>query len=76
MLTVSFDDRAEQEINQVAVLTGKPASQFVIDLVLEYLEDAYDAALADAAIDRLINGESSTVPYSQIRAKYRHGVAN
>ena len=76
MLTVSFDDFVEQQINQVAVLTGKPASQLVIDLVLEYLEDAHDAALADAAMDRLISGESSTVPYSQLRAKYRHGVAN
>jgi predicted DNA-binding protein len=76
MLTVSFDDLIEEQLNQLAKRTGKPASQFVIDLVLEYLEDAYDAALADAAMDRIISGESTTVPYSQIKAKYRHGVAN
>lgn len=76
MLTVSFDDWVEDQLNQLATRTGKPTSQFVIDLVLEYLEDSYDAALADAAMDKLISGESSTVPYSQIKAKYRHGVAN
>lgn len=76
MLTVSFDDRIEDQLNQLAKRTGKPATQFVMDLVMEHLEDSYDAALADAAMDKLISGESSTVPYSQIKAKYRHGVAN
>ena len=67
MLTISLDDAIEHELNQLAKQTGKPVSQFVIDLIIEYLEDIHDAALADAAMDRLMRGESSTVPYSEVK---------
>ena len=67
MLTLDLDNTIELELNELAGQYNKSVPQFIKDLILEYLEDLHDAALGDAAMDRLMRDESSTVPYSEVK---------
>ncbi len=70
MLTITLDDNSvEQALNVLVNQTGKSINQYVKDLILEQIEDAQDAALGDAAMDRLMRGESTTVPYSEVKRR-------
>lgn len=67
MLSLALDNSIEQEFSQLAQQSGKPIEQFLKDVLLEYLEDIHDAALGDAAMERLKKGESFTVPFSEVK---------
>ncbi len=69
MLTITLDDTLEQALNVLVNPTGKTINQYIKDLILEQIEDAEDAALGDAAMDRLLRGESTTVPYSEVKRR-------
>jgi predicted DNA-binding protein len=69
MLTITLDDTLEQALNVLVNPTGKTINQYIKDLILEQIEDAEDAALGDAAMDRLMRGESTTVPYSEVKRR-------
>lgn len=75
MLSLSLDDKTEQEFAQLAQRSGKPTEQFLTDILLDYLEDIHDAALGDAAIDRLESGEDFTVPFSEAKRQL-NGLVN
>lgn len=69
MLMLDLDNVLEQELNELAKQDDKSVIQFIKDLILERIEDAQDAALGDAAMDRLLRGESTTIPYSEVKRR-------
>jgi predicted DNA-binding protein len=72
MLSLTLDNTTELELNQLTQHKGKPIDLFLKDIVLEYLEDVHDAALGDVAMDRLMCGESSTIPYSEVKKQLKN----
>ena len=67
MLTLNLNTDIEQELNAVAKQSGKPVEELVKAFILNCLEDIHDAALGDAAMERLMLGESSTVSFSEVK---------
>ena len=65
MTTISLDDALGQELSTLARQSGKPLDQLLKEIILDYLEDKQDAALGDAAIDRLMCGESTTISLTE-----------
>ena len=66
MITLDLDKALEQEINDIAKITGKNAGQVLTDIIQTYLEDRHDAMLAEKAIDELMNGEDSTLTLREL----------
>jgi predicted DNA-binding protein len=67
MQSLTVDKVMEQELSQLAEHQGKSIQQLLKDILLEYIEDAHDAALGDAAMQELENGEDFTIPFSEVK---------
>jgi predicted DNA-binding protein len=65
MLTLDLNNDTEQELKMLADGQGKAVNQLLKDLVLEYIEDAHDAALGDAAMDELARGEDTVISFEE-----------
>jgi predicted DNA-binding protein len=65
MLTLDLNNDIEQELKMLADGQGKPVNQLLKDLVLEYIEDAHDAALGDVAMDELARGEDTVISFEE-----------
>lgn len=66
MITLDLDKTTEQEINDIARITGKNAGQVLTDIINTYLEDRHDAMLAEKAIDELMTGEDKTLTLDEL----------
>jgi predicted DNA-binding protein len=65
MLTLDLNNDTEQELKMLADGQGKAVNQLLKDLVLEYIEDAHDATLGDAAMDELARGEDTVISFEE-----------
>ena len=71
MLTLELNTELESELQCLADVQGRPVSQLLKELVLQYLEDAHDAALGDAVMDKLKNGQTSTVSFEEVKRLHK-----
>lgn len=69
MLTLDLNTDVEQELNAVAQQSGKAIEELVKEFILKSLEDIHDGALGDAAMERLVRGESSTLSFSEVKRR-------
>ncbi|MDR0845879.1 MAG: DUF1778 domain-containing protein [Lactobacillales bacterium] len=67
-LRVNDDERAF--IESCAELEGKSLSAAIKDVVLEWYEDKYDAAVGDAAYEEWVQDGKQTMSVAEMKAKY------
>ncbi|MDP3009424.1 MAG: DUF6290 family protein [Methylococcales bacterium] len=67
MLTLELNQTEEQEFLYLAEQQGKSINQLLKEIMQTYLEDVHDASLADAAMDDLISGKSTTVSFDEVK---------
>lgn len=67
MLSLELNETEEQEFLCLAEQQGKSINQLLKEIMQTYLEDVHDAALADAAMDDLISGKSTTVSFDEVK---------
>jgi predicted DNA-binding protein len=63
MQSLTVDKVMEQELSQLAEHQGKSIEQLLKDILLEYIEDAHDAALGDAAMEELEQGKDTLIDF-------------
>jgi predicted DNA-binding protein len=63
MQSLTVDKVMEQELSQLAEHQGKSIQQLLKDILLEYIEDAQDAALGDAAMEELEQGKDTLIDF-------------
>lgn len=70
MITLDLDQTLEQEINAIALSTGKNSVQFLTEIIKSYLEDRYDVELAEQAIKEINSGEVKVLSLVEARKLY------
>ena len=66
MITLDLDKNTEQEIINIAKTTGKNTGQVLTGIIKTFLEDRYDAMLAEKAIDELMKNEDNTLTLDEL----------
>ena len=74
MLALRLPSEIEARLDALAKRTGRTKSFYAREAILEYLDDLEDLYLAEKRLEELRNGESDSVPLSELMTRY--GVEN
>jgi RHH-type transcriptional regulator, rel operon repressor / antitoxin RelB len=66
MLAIRLSQSIEKRREKLAKRTGFTKSFFVREAILRHLEDLEDIYLAERSLDRIRNGEASTIPLEDV----------
>ena len=59
-VTIEMPDEMHRAILRYAQEAGTPADDYLLEVIEQHIEDLHDIAAAEAAIQRIERGESST----------------
>ena len=72
MLAIRLPQAIEKRLEKLARRTGRTKTFYVREAILQHLEDLEDTYLAERALDRIRNGQQSTIPLKHVMK--RHGL--
>lgn len=70
MLAIRLPQEIEQRLDALARETGRSKSFYVREAILEHLDDLEDVFLAQARLEDLKAGKSSTVALEEVMKRY------
>ncbi len=70
MIVIELPEEIETRLSALAEATGRPASFYVREAILEHLEDLEDVYLAERELRAVEQGHSIAVPLSDIMKQY------
>ena len=70
-VSLRLPDEISQRLQQLADLTGRSKTFYMIEAIREHLDDLEDLYLAEQRLTALRSGESRTVPLDEVMQRYR-----
>lgn len=70
MLAIRLPQEIEQRLDALARETGRSKSFYVREAILEHLDDLEDVFLAQARLEDLKAGKSSTIALEEVMKRY------
>jgi RHH-type transcriptional regulator, rel operon repressor / antitoxin RelB len=69
MLTIRLPRSIEKRLEKLARRTGRTKTHYVLEAILEHLEDIEDQYLAEGVLERVRSGEERTIPLKEVMKK-------
>jgi len=70
MIAIELPEEIETRLSALAEASGRPAASFVLDAILEHLDDLEDAHLAERELRAVEQGGSQAVPLADVMTQY------
>ena len=70
MLEVQLPPDVEQQLDDLAKLTGQTKGDYAREVIIEHLGDLEDALVARQRMDDIRAGRGKTVPLSELMTEY------
>ncbi len=70
MIAIELPEEIENRLSALVEATGRPASFFVQEAILEHLDDLEDAYLAEGELRAVEQGSSQAVPLADVMKQY------
>lgn len=68
-VTIEMPEEIHELMEAEAARGGMKPDAYVLDLVVQRLEDLHDIALAEAELERIRSGESRTYSLAEVKAE-------
>ncbi len=72
MLAVELPKEVEERLERLSRKTGRAKADYILEAILEYLDDIEDASLAEARLEDIRAGRTQTIPLEEVMR--RHGM--
>lgn len=69
-VSLRLPDEVAQRLNDLAILTGRSKTFYMVEAIREHLDDLEDLYLAERELEVIRSGKSKTVPLEEVMKQY------
>jgi RHH-type rel operon transcriptional repressor/antitoxin RelB len=70
MLAIRLPESIEKRLEKLARRTGRTKTFYVREAILQHLDELEDLYLAERSLERIRNGEASTIPLEDVLKRH------
>ena len=69
-ISIRLPDNVANRLDQLSTLTGRSKSFYIIEAILEHLDDLEDVYIAEKRLEDIRAGKTKTVPLEEVMKRY------